>query len=81
MEAEIYVIDTIQKAKLTENEKTALIESHVWFFEWNKWFYEGLFKTYKEWYEEHNKEYKETENHYQKICAVVKYLKWILEKK
>jgi hypothetical protein len=29
MEAEIYVIDTIQKAKLTENEKTALIESHV----------------------------------------------------
>lgn len=79
IEAEKYVINKIQKSEYSKEEKMNLIKSHLWFFECNKSFYEGLFTTYKERYEQNEKEYEKTKSHYKKICAVVEYLIEIID--
>lgn len=75
IESEKYVINILQKSKeYTEDEKIALVKSHLWFFEWNKKYFEGLFEKYKEHYKKHIKEYEDTQDHYIQICNVVTYL-------
>lgn len=77
--SEQYVMDKIYfSATLSPQQRMDVVKHHIWFFQWNKAFYEKQFTTYKEYYEDHVDDYKATLTHYEKICAVANYLERLL---
>ncbi len=78
LDSEIFVIDRIKNTtNLTPEEKTKVIEHHLWFFQAVKGYYEKNFDFYKDGYKKNKERYNDDMIHYKKICGVVNYLEFI----